>query len=408
MTKTELRELIEHGENSGVELKRDGLRPERLAQEMAALLNLEGGHVLLGVEDDRLVSGLARGAEEVERWVMNVARDHVRPPATPYWEAIEIEPGKTVGVISLPADGPDKPYKAKRGSAWVTMVRSGTTTRDATDAEESRLYQQSGLLRYDIKPVLGTTVRDLDYRRLQSYFRDIRKQDCPELDDEDAWLRLLVNTYLAIESRGRVMPTVSAILMFGRAPNQHLPQAGITAVCHSGVAKDYEAKERLEIRGPVVVLHGRDGGLAETGVIERTVEFVRRNTSVRAHLEDGVRRQDRWDYPVEAIRETIVNAIAHRDYTITVTDIELSIYDNRLEVVSPGRLPNTITVDKMRTGCRATRNELVKEILRDYAYVEATGLGIPRKIVHGMREHNGTEPDLIEEDDRFTMRLWKE
>ena len=71
------------------------------------------------------------------------------------------------------------------------------------------------------------------------------------------------------------------------------------------------------------------------------------------------------------------------------------------------RLPNTVTVDKMRAGCRASRNELIKEVLRDYRYVEATGLGVPRKIVAGMRQHNGTEPDLVEEESRFIVRLWK-
>ena len=79
-----------------------------------------------------------------------------------------------------------------------------------------------------------------------------------------------------------------------------------------------------------------------------------------------------------------------------------------MEVVSPGRLPNTVTAEKIRAGARAARNELVKEMLRDYRYIEATGLGVPRKIVRGMREHNGTEPDLIEEEERFTVRLWKE
>ena len=408
MTKTELIEMLEHGENSGVEFKRDDVRPERLAKEMAALLNLEGGHILLGVEDDRTVGGLAREPGKAEEWVMNVARDHVRRPANPYWEAIEIEPGKRVGIISLPADAPDKPYKAKRGSAWVTMIRSGTTTRDATDAEEARLYQQSGHFRYDKGPVLGTTEQDLDYRRLQSYFRDVRGQDCPDMADEQGWTRLLLNTYLAVENRGRVVPTVAAVLMFGWMPNRHLPQAGVTAACYQGTEKDYEAKERAEIRGAAVALRSRGGEVTENGVVEQTIEFVRRNTNVKAWLEGGARRQERWDYPAEAIREAIVNAVAHRDYTITVTDIELSIYDDRLEVVSPGRLPNTVTVDKMRTGCRATRNEVVKEILRDYAYIEATGLGVPRKIVRGMREHNGTEPDLVEEDDRFTVRLWKE
>ncbi|MDE2904904.1 MAG: hypothetical protein OXQ28_02350, partial [Acidobacteriota bacterium] len=96
-----------------------------------------------------------------------------------------------------------------------------------------------------------------------------------------------------------------------------------------------------------------------------------------------------------------------RDYTIAVTDIELSLYADRFEIVSPGRLPNTVTVEKMRTGCRASRNELTRDVLRDYRYIEASGLGVPRKIVAGMYAHNGTDPDLIEEDYSFTVRLWK-
>lgn len=408
MTKTELLELIENGETSGVELKRDDVRPEKLAREMAALLNLEGGHILLGVEDDLVVTGLVRPPKEAEEWLMNVARDHVRPAIIPYWEAIEIEAGKVVGVVTLPADGPDKPYKAKRGPAWMTVVRTGTTTREATDAEEERLYQQSGRLRYDIKPVPGTTrERDLDQRRLENYFQDIRGQDYPGVDDQDGWERLLLNTDLAVERGGRAIPTVGAMLMFGRTPNRYLPHAGVTAVCYPGEEKEYDAKERALIRGPVVALRKQRGEVVETGVIERTIEFVRRNTRAKAWLEDGARRRERWDYPDEAVREAVVNAIAHRDYTITVTDVELSIYNNRLEVISPGRLPNTVTVDKMRAGYRASRNELVKEVLRDYAYIEATGLGVPRKIVRGMHEHNGTEPDLVEEEDRVIVRLLK-
>jgi ATP-dependent DNA helicase RecG len=127
-----------------------------------------------------------------------------------------------------------------------------------------------------------------------------------------------------------------------------------------------------------------------------------------SRIEPDGRRTDRWkDYPIGAVRETIVNAVVHRDYTIAVVDIELSLYEDRLEVISPGRLPNTVTVEKMKAGYRASRNELVKEVLRDYRYLEATGLGVPRKIIRGMREHNGTEPDLIESEDRFTVRLRK-
>ncbi len=427
MTRTELEELIRSGENSGVEFKRDDIIRERLAKELAALLNLRGGHLLLGVEDDGTVTGLTRAPELAEEWIMEVARVHLRPAAIPFWEALMLDDGNVVGVISLPADAPDKPYKAKRGSAWVTQVRVGTTIRDATDAEEARRYMQSGHLQYDRKPVPGATFDDLDLRRLVNYFRDLRQQGTPENTDLESWLRLLVNTELTTEDRPRPMPSAGGLLLFGLKPNRFLPQAGISAVAYSSTEKGYDAKARATMRGPAVSLFptpssdpgqplypllprtfSEAGNAVEAGVIEQALDFVRRNIEVTAWIESGGRRLERSDYPLEAVREALVNAVAHRDYTITVTDIELSIYTDRIEIISPGRLPNTVTVDKMRAGYRASRNELIKEMLRDYRYIEATGLGVPRRIIGGMRAHNGTEPDLIEEDDRFLVRLWKE
>jgi ATP-dependent DNA helicase RecG len=407
MNRTDLAELIDNGESSGVEFKRDDIMPEKLAKEMAALLNLEGGHILLGVERDGTVSGLTRERVQAEEWVMEIARVHLRPAAIPYWETIDWGDGKIVGIVSLPADAPDKPYKAKRGSAWMTEMRVGTTTRDATDEEELRLYQQSGRLQYDRKPVPGSSPNDLDRRRLLNYFRDVRRQAFPADDDEDGWTRLLVNTELMAEDRGRPIPSGGGLLLFGIRPHKYMPQSGLSAAAYPGLVKDYDAKERSVIRGPAVALLAGAAEVVEAGIIEQGLEFVRRNTVLEAWIDDGGRRQERWDYPLEAVREAIVNAIAHRDYTITVVDVELSIYADRLEVISPGRLPNTVTVDKMRAGYRASRNELVKEVLRDYRYIEATGLGVPRKIVQGMLEHNDTQPDLIEEEDRFTVRLWK-
>ena len=416
--------MIRNGENSGVEFKHVDTRPERLASEIAALLNHEGGYVLLGVEDDVAVTGLARPPKQTEERVMEVARTHVRPAATPYWETIDWN-GLRVGVVSLPADARDKPYKAKRGSAWVTQVRAGTTTRDATDDEEARLYMQAGRIPYDRRPVSGASFEDLDRRRLVNYFRDLRRQDCPPDDDRDAWTRLLVNSELMVEDRGRAMPGAAGLLLFGARPNRWLPQTGISAAAYSGAEKDYDAKARATLRGPLVPLYpvpasdfdrpypwmprtfSDYGRTVESGVLEGALDFVRRNGEVTAWIGDTGQRQERWDYPLETVREALGNAVAHRDYTITVTDIELSLYADRLEIVSPGRLPNTVTVEKMRTGCRAARNELTRDVLRDYRYIEASGLGVPRKIVAGMRAHNATDPDLIEEDHRFTVRLWK-
>lgn len=402
MLLAELLELIRNGENSGVEFKRDDIRPEELAKELCALANLEGGHVLLGVEDDARISGLTRDQQDAEQWVMHICRgDHLRPPVIPYWETIAVE-GKIVGVVTLPADLPDKPYKAKRGSAWQVFIRRGSTSVEASREEEARLYQASGLVRYDIRPVAGTSLEDLDLRRLRAYFEFVREQQAPLNDDE--WEQLLVNTDFMVEDRGRRIANVGGILLFGQNPNRWLPQAGITAIAYQGLERDYATHEDVRLRGPIAPLVDAAGEVVDRGVIDQAIDFINRNIGHTAKLS-GAQRQDRAEYPQEAVREAIVNAVAHRDYTIAVTDIEVSVFTDRIEVVSPGRLPNTVTVEKMRSGYRATRNELIKEVLRDYRYVDARGLGVPRKIIRLMRELNGTEPELVEEDDRFLVRL---
>ncbi|MCZ6634436.1 MAG: putative DNA binding domain-containing protein [bacterium] len=407
MLKTELSELIRNGENSGVEFKRDNVHTDSLATEIVALLNLEGGHILLGVEDDGQVTGLTRNARAAEEWVMSVCRDRVQPPVIPYWETVLWEGSTIIGMITLPADSPDKPYKARRGSAWVTFVRVGSTSREASREEEARLYQASHLMRYDIKPVAGTGLDSLDWKRIENYFQNILQQDCPPLDDDAAWTEILLNTDILIEDRGHVIATVSGLLLFGNTPNRFLPQAGITATAYSEKEKDYATVDEENIRGPLVSVFSESGDLLKKGAIDNALDFAARNMGTTAWLEGG-RRQRKKAFPEETVREAVVNAVAHRDYTITVTDIELSLYSDRLEVISPGRLPNTVTVEKMKQGYRAARNELLKEILRDYGYVEHRGMGVRNRILLPMREHNGTEPDLIEEEDRFTLRLWKD
>lgn len=426
MNRLDLEELIRNGENSGVDFKRDDVHPDNLAKVAAAFLNIEGGHILLGVEDDGTVSGLSREPCRAEEWVMQVLRDHVQPSVIPFWETIVWDKSTIVGVVTLPADAPDKPYKVKRGSgAWVTPVRVGTTTRDASRDEEARLYMQSGHLQYDRKPVPGASLDDLDLRRLTNYFRNIRGQGCPDPADREGWTRLLVNTELMTLDRGQAIPSVRGLLLFGSRPKKFLPQSGISAAAYAGPAKDYDARARETLSGPLVSLFaiagiGADGpyprmsrtfsettAVTETGVIEQALDFVRRNSAVEASVDESGRRQERWDYPIESVREAIVNAVAHRDYTISVMDVELSLYSDRLEIISPGRLPNTVTVEKMRAGYRASRNELIKEVLRDYRYIEATGLGVPRKIIAGMLEHNGTDADLVEEESRVLVRLWR-
>ena len=407
MNKADLIELIRNGESSGVEFKRADIRPERLATEISALLNLEGGHILLGVEDDGSVSGLTHEPRKVEEWVMETARTHILPATIPYWETVDWGEGKIVGIVSLPSDAPDKPYKAKRSSAWVTFVRVGSTSREASRDEEGRLYQSARIMRYDIKPVLETGLEELDLDRIENYFRVIQKRDVPAAQNTEEWRRVLVSIDILAEAAGTTVGTVAGLLLFGKNPNRRLPQSGITAAAFPEHEKDYNTVDEELIRGPLVSMLSAKKHVVDKGVIDRAVDFVARNMGSVAWL-DGGRRRRKKSLPLAAVRETIVNAVAHRDYTLTGTDIEVSLYRDRLEVISPGRLPNGVTVEKMKEGLRAARNELLKETLRDYGYVDHLGMGVRNRIIGAMRHHNSTDPDLIEEEHRFTVRLWKE
>jgi ATP-dependent DNA helicase RecG len=397
-TRTELLEIISNGENSEVEFKRDVLQNHDLAKELVAFSNLSGGMVLLGVEDDGAVAGITR--PNLEEWVMTACRDKIRPGIIPFYEVVRnLEPGKDVAIVRV-----TRGYDVH--SVWhnhrnTYYIRVGTQSREPSPEELGRLFQQRGSFRAELRPVSGATLADLDLRRLRDYFGRVRQQGVPSDEDDIAWRVLLVNTEIMNEDG----VTVGGMLLFGKTPNRFLAHAGIDAVAFPGTEKDYAARERIALRGPMTPLFGADGNLVETGLVERALEFVQRNTPVSAVL-DGGRRVEKPAYPPEAVREGVVNALIHRDYLLTSTDIELALYGDRLEIISPGRLPNGITPERMRAGTRSARNQLLKDVMRDYRYLEHMGMGVPRKIIRGMKNHNETEPELIEEEERFILRLF--
>lgn len=403
MTQEELQEVLRNGEGSGVEFKLDDVAPQDLAREIVAFANFRGGRILLGVDDSGCPRGIKR--ERLEEWVMQVCRDKVRPEIIPYYETVRLEGGASVAVVEiLPGL---QVHHVWHNNHRYYYIRVGSTSREASPEELQQLFQQRGQVRYDLKPVPGASLEHLDVRRLRNYFGDIRGQEVPPEERREDWEKLLLNTEIMVRENGRTVPSLGGLLLFGESPQRFLPQAGISAFAFPGKEKDYAVIEQATLRGPMVGLFGRDRKLIEPGLVEEALYFVRRNMRIVAYIDEGGRRVERPDYPLEAVREAVVNALVHRDYTVSGTDVELSLYEDRLEVISPGRLPNTITVERMRTGCRATRNELIKEVMRDYGYIEHMGMGVPRKIIRGMREHNGTEPDLIEGEADFLVRLWK-
>ena len=251
-----------------------------------------------------------RRYQKLEEWVMQACRDKIRPELIPRFEVVrDVEPGRDVAEIRI--DRGWGVHHVWHNQHRTYFVRVGSSSREASPEELGRLFQQRGAFRLELRPVSGTSIRDLDRRRLREYFEQVREQEAPAsapseewhkktedwaknederywkalVEDrerewrearESEWTRLLVNTEFLDENDPQPA-TVAGLLLVGANPNRFLPQAGIDAVAYFGPEKDFEAKERRKLRGPLVRLQGGDGALLEPGLPEQAVEFVRRN-----------------------------------------------------------------------------------------------------------------------------------
>jgi len=404
MTRTELLELIANGESSSVEFKRDEVANYDLAKELVAFANFAGGVVLLGVEDDGSVHGTTR--ENLEEWVMETCRTKIEPPVIPYFSWYrEFEPGKDIAVVRV-LSGPDKPYARVHQNRRTYYIRVGSASREASTSELERMFQAGGRLAYGLKPVPGAAYADLDERRLADYFSRVLGAESPPEDEVAGWTDVLTNLDLMIRAEDEIVtPTVDGLLLFGRNPKRYLPQSGVRALAYPGTSPDYATRADQELRGPLVPLADREGSLVESGLVEQALDFINRNTQPSAEIAAGV-RVDRPAYPPDVLREVVVNALVHRDYSIVGTDVQIAVFEDRLEVTSPGRLPNTATIDGLRAGFRYARNQTLVNVMRDYGYVDFRGMGIRTKVIPGMQSHNGTEPEFVETDHAFSVRLW--
>lgn len=408
MLKQELQELIANGESSGLELKRDDVRPEQLAKEIVALANVQGGRILLGVEDDGVITGLRR--MDTQEWVLNVFRDKVHPQIIPFYEEVQLDDNRRVGVISV-ASGVSKPYVLRHNGREDIYVRMGSRSEMASREQQMRLFEAGGLLHAETLPVAGTSIDNLDLDRLDFYLRHIIQD--PEMPEDAAqWQqRLLGLGLMAEDGLGHHAASIAGLVAFGTQPRRALRQAGLRIMVFDGLDKTYAARLDSLIDGPLVARRKRSAGSAvqhvDDGLIDKLASTLRPFISRDAdEIDERMRRQTQWDYPWEAVREVAINALAHRDWTRSV-DIEISCYADRLEVISPGRLQNAMTIEKMVAGQRSPRNPILMDVLRDYGYVEARGMGVRTKVIPAMRAHNGTAPGFELSDDFLKVTLYR-
>lgn len=406
MTKAELLELVAHGENSGVEFKRGDLRPEQLAKEAVALANFQGGRVLLGVEDDGAVSGVRR--PNMERWVMDaVFGQAVHPMMLPFYEEVTVDDNLRVAVITV-AQGVTKPYVVRSRGREDVYVRVGSTSQLATREQQAQLFAAGGLVQADMLPVSGSELRDMSKERLADYLVQLLGYPQTPLDDDEWCEQLSALGFMTERSDGPPLCTVAGVALFAYRPRRLLRSAGVRWICFDRKDKAYDAIDDQVIDGPLVGSWRVLGGgrqLVEQGLVERLMDAMRPFVcDETADMAKSFRRERRWHYPPEALREGVVNALAHRDWT-RYGDVEVARYSDRIEITSPGAMQNGMTVAKMVAGQRVPRNMLITDVLRDYGYADARGMGVRNKIVPLMRAQNGVDPEFEATPDYLKVTL---
>ena len=348
------------GEDSKHQFKVDVRNADSLASEMAAFANSEGGTIYLGVADNGSTPGLDQAdVARINQLISNAASQLVKSPLTVRTENIALQNGRVVIVLTVPK-GLDKPYFDKNGVIWL---KTGADKRRVNSKEElRRLFQITDQFHADELPTRAG-IDKLDKLRFRDFLRDVYKQDYP--DDQEALTRLLQNMNLATDD-GKL--NLAGLLMFAERPELIKPQFVLKAIRYPGNrihATDYVDTE--DFAGPL------------PKIFEDAIAFVMRNLH-KVQAGRGVNAPGQPEIPESVFEELLVNALVHRDYLVSAP-VRLFIFDNRIEIISPGHLPNNLTVEKIRTGNSNIRNPiLVSYVAKGLLPYHGLGSGIKRAL----------------------------
>jgi len=380
---TELKNLIAAGESSRLEFKAEQVKPDDLAKEIVSFLNFQGGKILLGVEDDGAISGVSR--PDVEEWVINICRNNVVPQIIPGYQKLLAE-GKAVVVLDIPA-GIAKPYHTQKGDYYI---RAGSTARKASREELSRLFQDSGLVHYETTPIAGTQMADLNWQRVHDYFLNIHPAQINFNDEDEAARNRLLQNLDILAANGTT--TVVGMLIFGLQPERYLPQSEVLFAHFKGNEISAELLDRKSLTGPL------------PQIIADAQRVLSLNLPSASTIE-GMKRVEQIIFPDKVLREVIINALLHRRWGL-MGNVRIFLFEDRLQISSPGRLPNGVTVEKMKGSTHVPRNPLLMKFLQDYHFVEKLGRGIPM-VVREMKKLGGREPEFRESGEEFSVTLYR-
>lgn len=375
-------DLLKRHEGKTLEFKRDLSSREGVLRTLVAFANTAGGILAIGVEDK---TRHARGVEDalaLEERLASLITDRIAPLLTP---SIEILPWRHTQIVTVEIyPGSGRPYYLRSlGPEAGVYIRIGSTNRRADASMIAELRRSARMESFDEQPLPEFNSEALDFRVASELFSDIRKLARSDLKT----LRLVTG------HQGRQVTTVGGMILFGSERLRTFPDAWIQAGRFDGTDRsritDHADFEDYPVRA-----------------IEQALSFVQRHISRSAEI-GPVRREDRWQYPLPALREAVINAVVHADYAQGGAPIRIAIFDDRIEIENPGLLPFGLTIHEIRQGVSKLRNRVIGRVFRELGLIEQWGSGVQR-ILSVCREAGLREPLFEEIGTHFRVTLFCE
>lgn len=349
-----------------------------IAAMLVAMANARGGTLLLGVapRSDRPVG--VDDAENAINCVLEAALSIEPPLIIPMPQLIQTH-GSPMVVVQVPRG---MPYVYALAGRFLRRV--GTANTAMTPADLRRLMLERGDVTFEAEPARNARRTDLDWEQVEAYAMGLSGIGgaSPE--------QVLLKRGCLTRRDDILVPTNAGILLFGRDPQQFLRGADITAARFAGGEM-----------GDVFTRQDIGGTLPQQ--IQRAETFLVDNLRKGVQLGDRMARSEQMEYPLKAVRELVVNAVAHRDYSIQGDGIRLYLFSDRLEITSPGGLPGPVTVDNI-VDERFSRNSAIVQVLSDLGFIERLGYGVDR-VIALMREMNLPDPRFAETAGGFRVML---
>lgn len=375
-----IEEVLTLPEGKTVEFKRDFSSPVNIIRSVIAFANTSGGMLILGVEDK---THYIKGIEEplvLEEKIVNVISDTIEPTVIPDLEIVPWR-GTYLIVLHVHPSSSRPHYYSKLGAEKGTYVRVGSTNRIACSDMISELKRYARSQTFDEQPMIDLDSEAIDFRVASEQFSETRKLRKSDLETLD-----ILKNY-----QDRLVPSIGGFLLFGHEREKYFPDAWIQAGRFSGKNKN-KIQDSKSFKSHLII------------AVHDAIGFIKKHAQQSIQI-DNVRHTKSWTVPFIAIREAVINAVVHADYSQKGSPIRIAIMDDRIEIDNPGLLYFGLTISDIKSGISKLRNRVIGRIFHSIGLIERWGSGIQR-IISSCEDGGFPTPKFEELGSHFRVTIY--